>query len=346
MKKYFTWSSISALQQKIRDFFCKPLSLRTAIDWWTQPGPKPEVIRKRYPNFDWLRIYFAFEVVLEHIWGETKTPIQIQLIHPVAGFLALSGFLVLQSYEQTGNWFHFIWKRVCRLIPALFISFILVLILRGPGQMVAAVINWLSLAMAPGAGGNPVLWSLGWEEIAYLLLAILFAIKFYKHPWLCLAIAVLSTEPLRQIKFVQIDWGLGWLLPAFLIGNFVYIKRDWLSKMPSWVPFGLLACYFYVLPGRFPWVYNVIFSFFCVVLIGAFGYPLLKRRIPDISYGLYLYHYPILYAVKTWKSDATWVELLGWTLLFVIPLTLASFYFVESPALKWKDRILFKQPRT
>lgn len=58
-----------------------------------------------------------------------------------------------------------------------------------------------------------------------------------------------------------------------------------------------------------------------------------------ISYGVYLYHYPILYyfGMLDWQKDQTDNTILYWSLIgFVIVLASFSYHFIESPILKLK----------
>lgn len=59
----------------------------------------------RYPNFDLLRLLLALEVVVVHAWNETDPNFNWSgFIMAVPAFLAISGFLVLKSYEESNSW--------------------------------------------------------------------------------------------------------------------------------------------------------------------------------------------------------------------------------------------------
>ena len=63
------------------------------------------------------------------------------------------------------------------------------------------------------------------------------------------------------------------------------------------------------------------------------------RAIGRVSYGLYLWHFPIFYVVARYAMDLDLVPRLivayGMTTVF----TLASWFVIERPVLRWKDRI-------
>ena len=86
---------------------------------------------ERFPAFDWVRLFLAGFVAVLHtlnnFYGRSHTgPHYVGMTIAVPGFLAVSGFCVLQSYERSQGWLHFAWKRVCRIMPALGFSFLLV----------------------------------------------------------------------------------------------------------------------------------------------------------------------------------------------------------------------------
>lgn len=73
-----------------------------------------------YPNFDWLRLLLAAQVVAIHC-GISPTV----FINPVPAFLAISGFVVLGSMERRPLP-HFFISRALRVLPLLGVSFLAV----------------------------------------------------------------------------------------------------------------------------------------------------------------------------------------------------------------------------
>jgi len=57
-----------------------------------------------------------------------------------------------------------------------------------------------------------------------------------------------------------------------------------------------------------------------------------------ISYGIFLWHYAVIEAIGRWGPDLTFVPLLVTTLAITIPIAAASYYFVERPFLRLKNR--------
>src|SRR6516164_10015022 len=91
----------------------------------------------RHNNFDALRLVAAASVVFSHSFliaegTQDHEPLiwltGNQSILGLAGvfvFFAISGFLVTQSFEETGNAWRFLAKRALRIFPGLFITTLL-----------------------------------------------------------------------------------------------------------------------------------------------------------------------------------------------------------------------------
>lgn len=73
------------------------------------------------------------------------------------------------------------------------------------------------------------------------------------------------------------------------------------------------------------------------------------RMVGKYSYGLYLFHYPILNYIaqhwmnKDWPLPVLFVGIFGLSWLFVAPLAVLSFHFYETPFLKLKDKFSYFQ---
>lgn len=78
----------------------------------------------RNNNFDFLRFYLAFNVVISHLIGISKIVI-LQNLQPffnaytsVTGFFVISGFLITNSYIHSKSTKEYFTKRALRLLPA------------------------------------------------------------------------------------------------------------------------------------------------------------------------------------------------------------------------------------
>src|SRR5471030_2863634 len=108
-----------------------------------------------YPNFDWLRLLFAIQVVAIHTGIGSNV-----FMNPVPAFLAISGFVVLGSIERRSIGEFFI-SRALRVLPLLAVSFIAVGIYFSPEEMIKNILFWL-WPTGPNPA-NPVVWTLIYE---------------------------------------------------------------------------------------------------------------------------------------------------------------------------------------
>jgi peptidoglycan/LPS O-acetylase OafA/YrhL len=295
----------------------------------------------RYPNFDVMRLFLAGEVAFVHAWFLVDPNFGWDgWIMAVPAFLAISGFLVLQSYEQTPTWLQFVRKRALRLLPALAVSFLLTFAMFGWPTTYNSILNWITggIYTLPYKANGP-LWSLAWEELAYLSLALLWWVGCYKRPiylWVLLIISLIIVW--RTTTYDPHTRIILFLPPSFLIGNLMYIYRHTLLRVPSLIPWVALYA---VIQFRYSPQSQILggapllcAQAFVVVWVSIAGSKLLSLRIPDISYGVYIYH--MLFIM--WLSERYEITSLGQILIYtsvlLIPFSLLSWYVVEKPALK------------
>ena len=294
----------------------------------------------RYPSFDLMRLLLALEVVVAHAWPQVDPSANWPgFIMAVPAFLAVSGFLVLKSYESSGSWFVFAKKRSLRIFPALIISFVMGYFLFDGEFVKSSLIKWISggLYDYPGLSNAPV-WSLAWEELAYLCLALLWGAGAYRRPiyiWLLLAVASAASWYIVKIDLSPRLQILSFLAPAFFVGNLTYLYRSQLSKLGGILPWLFLVCVCYWGATSHP-----LLQAFATVWAGMSGARLIPARTPDISYGIYIYHMPILYYITVSCGLTSPLKVTLAMALTVIPFSLASWYLVERPALKFKNKRL------
>jgi peptidoglycan/LPS O-acetylase OafA/YrhL len=297
---------------------------------------------RHYRNLDWLRLCFALSVPIYHVWNQTAVHHTRGLFGAVPAFLALSGFVVLESYERSKSTGHFFWKRVLRVTPAFLTSFALVAVLFGSHAIGPAFKFWLTFGISSSHNENIVLWSLSCEEVAYVSLAIAYGLGVYKRPillWLGLA----ATFAIGLLYSVHSDNGhqVHNLPCSFLIGNLFYVYRDRLSSR-SWIPLVAMIALLAFLPLRpastaiqFAHQSALIASF---IWFGIAG-PQIPTKLPvDLSYGTYVYHFPILMALYGHGIVERWT-LMGLCLGITLPFALASWLLIEKAALGFKDRL-------
>lgn len=265
---------------------------------------------KRYAIFDWLRLLLASEVVYLHISHCFKAvpvwpPRLFSYVPAVALFVLLSGFLIPGSFETSNGWGHFAWKRFLRVMPAFATSLVICAAVFGPKMIWPILVTYLTAGFI-SAGANGPVWSLMVEEVLYGFHALG-----------------------RKTKFLWSQRAAIWCL----VGTaFVWLL------LRRWMDVRLFN------PGADPDQHLApVFAFFLGNVLSFHKDRILKwlpalPAIPDLSYGVYIYHFPILmwcvYFQKLPQNASIAVTVLG-----TLTVSMLSWYFVEKPALKLKNNV-------
>lgn len=233
-------------------------------------------------------------------------------------------------------------KRVLRIFPALLFSMLVCWLLFDKFAVCNSFLNWATggIYTLPGVANGP-LWSLAWEEVAYASLAVLWMLGAYRKPaviWLFLMISFVIVHLGRSLdSHTQI---ILFLLPSFFIGNLVYLYRAIFLKVHSLIPWVFLLV---VINGaRIPYFNQLLqlspvgFQAFAVVWVAVAGLKVVPFRFPDISYGVYIFHMPIIIYLVREKIAVTPKEMALWLPVPLLLTCLFSWYLIEKPALKRK----------
>jgi len=131
------------------------------------------------------------------------------------------------------------------------------------------------------------------------------------------------------------------LMMAYLSGVFFYINRESIP-INKWFP-GVVILLMVLLHGTGLWPLVKIFGYSYLVLFIAL-LPSVRAidldRWGDISYGVYIYAFPVQQLVIKYISQ-TPLMVLAYASVFTTILAMASWHWVEGPALKLKGRMSF-----
>lgn len=287
--------------------------------------------------------------------------------HAVNAFFVISGLTLSQSLTRKPHLTEFAKARVLRIAPALFVYGAIFAFVAGPFLTSAHFIDyftdrrtWLYPAMVmvefakagppPGifseavfkeAVNNPI-WTIKYEIIAYIGLAILFRLGFlHKTSILLLSVAfafamvvVLGPAPdMGAASFNHLArYGF-----CFLLGVLAYHFRHRLSVSPWLLTFSIA---FAVISSgtRFQGAAYMVLAAQLVLVAGAGDYPPLTLfcRKTDLSYGIYIYGWPIQQSLATLIPGIGTASLLVLSLTIVPFFAVASWIWVEKPALRLK----------
>lgn len=330
-------------------------------------------------NFGLLRLVMAVAVVISHAFSVTDGRVEQEPWyattgftlgeHAVNGFFAISGFLVTMSFLRRG-WRDYVLARLLRIAPGLIAATLVVALLIG-GLMtsldrsayfsdprlwrfiVATLTSFKSAAALPGVfEANPLqfpmgtVWTLKYETLCYLGVLVAGVAGLLAKPRLALAaltalsLAVILREVLTPEGPKGTETALR--LPLlFLAGGVVYLYRERVTLSLPLLALALLA----LVPLSFTPLYKA-----ALYLVTAWGVlvvalaPLLTRRSleppADLSYGVYLYGWPVQQALHALFPSLGAVALLWPSLAATVVIATLSWFLVEKPALDLKRRLL------
>ncbi|GAB2461589.1 acyltransferase [Comamonas humi] len=321
-------------------------------------------------NFDSLRLLAALAVLYSHqfpITGTTPPPwMNVAMIGGVAvmTFFVISGYLVTLSWWAQPRLVAFTAKRVLRIWPALITVVLLGMLVLGPFFTTLPLPEyWRNAGMwdyarnivlqirfaLPGVfvtnphphAVNGSLWTIPIEVTCYAVLAAcgLVGLLRWRLLWALACFGYLLWFLTNMTLDLTGTMHHQWEFPAyFAFGSLIATFNPWFMRHR--LACGVLATAAGLLVWALGFPYSALLLFLPAVLlgIGTASWPVLSQagRFGDVSYGTYLYAFPIQQSVR-----ALWPGL-GFTssLALVVVLTLAagwlSWRLVEEPTLRLK----------
>lgn len=201
---------------------------------------------------------------------------------------------------------------------------------------------------------NASLWSLSieWKCYAGLLLASFIPRKTRHLAILLLALALLVADAAFYTRIQSTGLSMlgsaftfapyTRLVPFFLAGNLVYYHRRRIQVYPWW-PLAILLLAALVSPlGALAFFYASCLLLPALILyLGFTATPFIQRLTPrpDLSYGIFIWAFPIEQLIVKYLHPSNPTLLFGLTILATLPLALLSWYCIESPAIKQKKAV-------
>lgn len=337
-----------------------------------------EGLASPHNHFGLLRLLLALAVVVSHALSVTTGRVEDEPLaastgftlgeHAVNGFFAISGFLVTMSYDQRG-WRDYIVARTLRIAPGLIAATLVVSLLLGSALtrldlaaylgdgrlwrfISATLTTFKSAAPLPGVfDNNPLpfpmgtVWTLKYETLCYLgvLAAGLAGLFLHRRIvlglWLALVLATVAREIVSPDGPKGVETALR--LPLiFLTGGLIYL---WRERVPLSLA-GLAVALATALLSPTP-IYKAALYLVTAwgVLVLALAPALTRWRSEppaDLSYGVYLYGWPVQQAFVTLFPAAGALALFFPALALTLIVAALSWYLVEKPALGLKRRLL------
>jgi peptidoglycan/LPS O-acetylase OafA/YrhL len=296
----------------------------------------------------------------------------------VSVFFIMSGYLVTKSIAHDGDVARYLWSRALRILPGLTVCTFVTVVVAGLflttlplGQFFSSTetIQFASHNAVAATGVryylpgvfesnldhtvNGSLWTLPYEQCCYALLAVGWIlsgarrVRFFSiclflvaigYVWIFLvrADALPPAEMFACINALRFLFCFGIGIIGALSGVETWVRHPG----PALIAVLFLIPMLSFLPTRFAGI--------CVVLAAAsFWFAFLDgtvlralRRLPDISYGVYIYAYPVQQSVIAHFPESPWAQQFLLSAAIILGLSTCSWYLVEKPALSLKKKRL------
>jgi peptidoglycan/LPS O-acetylase OafA/YrhL len=322
-------------------------------------------------NFHLMRLFAALLVIYGHCYPISGN-IGPDLVQKALGirfagslatdtFFIVSGFLITASVEK-GSLYKYLWARFLRIFPALFICVLLTVFVLGPIvtnapgywqdpqtwrylQKSSTLTGGLSVLPgvftgAPRPSVNGSLWTLNVEVRLYLLtflLALVGMRKGSRYSWLILATFVVGFFYIPKFwPFSYLTTSDRWISPItlFLAGAFVWKNR---YAVPLSFPLLALLLGFAALAhgtAQFEIAYFICLVYLVFFLAYVPRLPVIRYR--DLSYGVYLYGWPVQQLVEFYRPGSTAMFNMVWSMAIALGLAFLSWELVEKHAIGLK----------
>lgn len=331
---------------------------------------------RRDNNFGVVRLMFAIFVIIGHAPEMVDGNLSRELLHRVFGtlplsaigvdgFFIVSGYLITKSYlSPTSTVKRYLSSRVLRIYPAYIVAYLISFYIFGPlsGGDISGGLGWqgwlrqaMSMAFllephVPGAFErlpmpflNGPMWSLAQEFRCYVAVLLLGSAAAFRHRTLfavgvMVGVLVLLHPPIAFARMAAI----------FFCGSAFYVFRD---RIPYRGSVCIVAAIGWSLGMLFPLLAEPATVTFGAYVLFWFIFnvraPFLQRvgRRTDISYGLYLYAWPIasLLIIHD-RNISPWI-LTAVTLVAAATAGFISWHCVESPSLWLKEAVVRRRRR-
>jgi peptidoglycan/LPS O-acetylase OafA/YrhL len=330
------------------------------------------------------RLALAMLVIVFHSFPLTGRDVPFaparQLLREIGvdGFFAISGFLIIASWLGNPRLRNYFVARAFRILPGFYTCLIVTAFVIAPigVALQGGPARDLLLSTAPtkyilknsavwmfqfDVGGTPhgipwtaawnfSLWTLKWELLCYIAVAVLGVVGLLSRRWLLPAAMVLALSWAALVSYTTSYSGLGRGLGPpevqagrfavmFLAGALVYQFRNVIPARWSLVGVSVVIV---LAAGLLP-NYRLIAAVplaYAIIVSGALIHDKRFRLRTDLSYGVYIYSFPIQQLlVICGLGSMNPIAFTTISALATLPIAALSWIVVEKPAMTLKSRL-------
>jgi peptidoglycan/LPS O-acetylase OafA/YrhL len=333
-------------------------------------GRLGEVFESRPNALNAIRLCLASTVIVWHSYaltGHTHLPAwaaQLLGYLPVDAFFAISGFLICRAWARNPRLSRYLTARARRILPGLWVCLLMTAFVIAPigvllagqpslspagrvGFVLGNASTWAStLSIDGGPQGVPwpgtwngSLWSLGHEAVCYLVVAVLAVLGLLRRRVLvCLAATFWAMSAALVVAGVPqtVSHPLAKMPRTglmFVCGALLWAYRDRVVMDRRLAVAAALAVAAGSLTPNYRLVAAPAVAYLMLYLALAWGR---HRRLViknDISYGTYVYAFPVQQAALLAGATTAWFTFTLVSLVLTLPLAAASWFLVERPVL-------------
>lgn len=322
-------------------------------------------------NFGIMRVSLALMVIISHSYMlilELNADPFLARFHTISlgatavlGFFLISGYLIIASLQSSISLWHYFKKRILRIHPAYIVCYLLCLfalvpILGGSIQDIPtlkAIAFGLALKVPPDVPGvheklNGSMWTISYEFRCYVALAVFSAIGLLRNRQTFLLATIVLINAYLYGSFF--DWSNASLLGSicqntkmlsvFCVGACHWLYRD---KITYSFKYALPCMVIAIALFPVPYLTDPALTLFGGYFLFWFAFtPKLKLlnsigRKTDISYGAYLYGWPVQTILLHFWHTSVWKHAIVAIILASL-CGLISWVCIERPFLRLKNK--------
>ncbi len=287
----------------------------------------------------------------------------------VEGFFIISGFLIFKSYHQQPHVVKYFKKRAQRILPAyflvvIFMAFFCVMLSNNSffnyffssSQWIKYTVsnllfcNFIAPTLPGVFGNNPLpfvngsLWTIKIEISFYLIVPLIFLLyKKWNSIWMFILLYFISILYAIGMEYVfsqhsvlifhQLARQFVGQLSYFLAGGIIFLYYDWFQRKLK-----LLFVISILIYALFIYQNSLIFNFIqpialaIIVIFFAYNLSFVNNfgKYGDFSYGLYLFHFPIIQMIVNYNIEGNNMVLkFAYAFLFTLITAILSWHLVE-----------------